>query len=47
LPLGIYLACLYEHLEWLGGTHDVLAAFRAACPASAMRPVRTRDERSG
>jgi hypothetical protein len=47
LPLGIYLACLYEHLERLGGTHDVVAAFRAARPAAAMHPVPTGDTRSG
>jgi hypothetical protein len=28
VALGVYLACLYEHLEWLGGTHDVATAFR-------------------
>jgi len=32
LPLGVALACLYEHLERLGGVHDVRAAFRASRP---------------
>ena len=30
VPLGAYLACLYEHLEQLGGSYDVRAAFRSA-----------------
>ena len=30
VPFGIYLAFLYEHLERLGGEHDVIRAFRAA-----------------
>ncbi len=29
VPFGIYLAFLYEHLERLGGEHDVIRAFRA------------------
>jgi len=28
-PLGVYLATLYEHLEQLGGAHDVRGAFDA------------------
>jgi hypothetical protein len=28
--LGLYLACLYQHLETIGGSHDVRAAFSAA-----------------
>jgi lysophospholipase L1-like esterase len=28
--LGLYLACLYQHLEKIGGAHDVRAAFFAA-----------------
>jgi hypothetical protein len=30
VPFGIYLAFLYEHLERLGGEHDVIRAFRAS-----------------
>jgi len=29
LPLGLTLGCLYQHLEMLGGTFDVRAAFAA------------------
>ena len=30
VPFGIYLAFLYEHLERLGGEHDVIRAYRAS-----------------
>jgi hypothetical protein len=30
LPLGLYLATLYDHLERLGAAVDVLAAFEKA-----------------
>lgn len=32
IPLGVYLASLYEHLEEAGGSYDVRAAFEAAVP---------------
>ena len=34
VALGIYLACLYEQLDWLGGTYDVAGAFQAQEPDS-------------
>lgn len=30
VPFSIYLGCLHEHLERLGGTHNVAAAYRDA-----------------
>jgi len=33
VPFTIYLGCLHEHLERLGGTHDVAAAYREAVDA--------------
>jgi hypothetical protein len=35
LPLGLFLACLYEHLEQLAVPLDVRAAFQAALPHRA------------
>ncbi|MBN2195104.1 MAG: hypothetical protein JW751_19965 [Polyangiaceae bacterium] len=34
VPFGIYVGCLHEHLEQLGGTHDVAAAYRDARDAA-------------
>jgi hypothetical protein len=35
VPFSIYVGCLHEHLEHLGGAHDVTAAYRAAREAVA------------
>ncbi len=34
VPLGVYLTCLYQHLEFLGGTYDVRCAFEQEAGAS-------------
>lgn len=46
IPLGIYLACLYEHLEALGGTHDVKAAFDKVQASLVETPRRSLSEQS-
>lgn len=38
LPLGCYLACLYSHLEQIGGTFDVRAEFLAVMKPSDSSP---------
>lgn len=40
LPLGLYLATLYEHLEALGEPFDARAAFHAADPVARSSPPR-------
>jgi hypothetical protein len=38
VPFAIYLGCLHEHLEQLGGSHDVACAYRAARAAASALP---------
>ncbi len=46
IPLGIYLACLYEHMEALGGTFDVKSAFDKVQTSLVEAPRRNLSEQS-
>lgn len=46
IPLGIYLACLYEHMAALGGAYDVRAAFDETLVGLKGAPRRDLSEQS-
>jgi hypothetical protein len=46
IPLGIYLVCLYEHMEALGGTSDVKGAFDKVQTSLIETPRRNLSEQS-
>jgi hypothetical protein len=43
VSLGVYLACLYQHLQTVGGAHDVRAAFAAVRVEAAPESVSSDD----
>ena len=42
--LGVYLACLYEHLDAIGGKYDVRAAYLRATRAAPAAPIAAKSE---